>query len=274
MHSRQLIEMAAQLAAHCPTLFRAGYKMPDEGIQQYWTASKCRQQGWAVGLKAASTIRLEPMTPHLALWKASKPVLEEVLASEVLTRIWAAVSRLNDQCNQSTEAEPIAQSVLVGQLEARCRVLTLLYLGQQNDVPEAVELNRLRRSTERWTDFLLGYLAEQIDASEHSFDWVRVKQFSEDLSDKSDGVESESIPRPASRSMLENIRSSLQSQLTAESPDHESNQRIARAMLTCFPTESFESVGLLESLWLDRMSLVATDTEGMIDQLLDLGLRF
>ena len=55
--------------------------------------------------------------------------------------------------------------------------------------------------------------------------------------------------------------------LSPESPNAELNARIAASILACFPAELFDSTGLLRSLWLMRLTNVAEDTQGMIDEL-------
>ena len=48
-------------------------------------------------------------------------VLEEILVSEVLTRVWTAVLCAHDACRGAEEAGPAARSVLLGHIEARHR---------------------------------------------------------------------------------------------------------------------------------------------------------
>jgi hypothetical protein len=51
-------------------------------------------------------------------------------------------------------------------------------------------------------------------------------------------------------------------------PRDDLNQRIAAAVLSTFDTDAFDSSGVFKSLWLVRMSNVASDTQGLIDTLI------
>jgi hypothetical protein len=55
------------------------------------------------------------------------------------------------------------------------------------------------------------------------------------------------------------------------SPNEDLNAKIASAILSCFPSDLFDSTGLFRSLWLLRMSNVTSDVQGMIDTLVGSG---
>src|SRR4030095_3674033 len=94
-------------------------------------------------------------------WRAAlacsrvRPVLEEILASELLTRIWTATAAAYDQARGDQNLGPVARSILNGHLEARRRLLTILADGRAIELSHAVDLNRFRRCVERWGDMLL-----------------------------------------------------------------------------------------------------------------------
>ena len=82
------------------------------------------------------------------LVKVVRPVLEEILVSEVALRVWTAVLYAYDRRRQTHDAEPIARSVLLGHLEVRARALALLIHSPCLPAEDAVRLNRLRRRAE------------------------------------------------------------------------------------------------------------------------------
>ncbi len=55
------------------------------------------------------------------------------------------------------------------------------------------------------------------------------------------------------------------------SPNEDLNAQIASAILSCFPADLFDSIGLFRSLWLHRMANVTSDVQGMIDTLVGSG---
>ena len=93
-------------------------------------ASKSRLDRWGRTLKQITTRAAEqgPLSPG-AQETQVRGVVEEVFTSEMLTRVWAAVSCAHDRKLAADLAEPIARGVLIGHLEARHRVLTLLLQG-------------------------------------------------------------------------------------------------------------------------------------------------
>ena len=76
MHARELVELAAILSAQGPMLIRSTPQLSSHGVQQYWTASKCRLDRWARNLKSfaadaaqldATAVRMQwPLRPRRA----------------------------------------------------------------------------------------------------------------------------------------------------------------------------------------------------------------
>jgi hypothetical protein len=191
-------------------------------------------------------------------------VFEEILTGEILTRVWAAVLCAYDRTRGVDEAAPVARSVMIGHSEARHRVLTLLAHESGLDAHSAVKLNRLRRHAERWTDLLVGRLADIQDVGEFAVDPKRAMDFAEDASDRR-GFEPSRLAWPL---MLASLRKAFQRELGPVSPNADANAGIAAGVLACFPSELLDSTGLLRSLWLMRLTIAADDAESMIAELL------
>lgn len=265
MHARELVELAALAAIHAPLLIRDTRRISDSSIEQYWTASKCRLDRWGRALK-----QLSSREPSAACSEESPPaaraVLEEILTGEILTRVWAAATCAHDRLRGTDLVEPIARSVLIGHLEARHRVLTLLVRGPAIGAEEAVLLNHLRRRAERWTDMLIGYLVGLHDVSEFAIDPARARDFAEDLSYQS--------RLPGGRHAWPLIEASLRATfglgLSRVSPNADLNARIATSVLSSFQPELFDATGVLPSTWLVRITNQANDAAGWIDELLRL----
>jgi hypothetical protein len=260
MHARELVELAAIISAHGPVLIRGGERIELDSIEQYWTTSKVRLDRWAWRLRTFCD------RPDVAAWRGRdqwpevRSVLEEILTGEMLTRVWTAVLCAYDRRRGADDAEPVARSVMIGHMEARHRVLTLLVRDPTIDADAAIELNRLRRRAERWTDLLIGRLTPLHDVSEFAFDPQRAKDFAEDLRQR-DG-------RHVWPLLLASMRAAFGPLLGEASPNADLNARIAASIIGCFPADLFDSTGLLRSLWLMRLSSVADDTQGMIEELL------
>ncbi len=264
MHARELVELAAIISQHGPALIQSGQPIPAGSVEQDRTASKVRLDRWAWRLKSFSQRTGDDAQRRQAQWPAVRGVLEEILASEVLTRVWTAVLCAHDRRRGTDAVEPVARSVLIGHMEARHRVLTLMVRGPGIDAEAAMRLNRLRRRAERWTDLLVGHLAGIHDVSEFAVDPNRARDFA----DNSPCRSSRRGGRQAWPLMMASMRAAFQQGLSPDSPNADLNARIAAAILSCYPPELFDSTGLLRSLWMMRLTNIADDTQGMIEELL------
>jgi hypothetical protein len=264
MHARELVELAAIVAAHGPALIRGDEPIPAANVEEYWTASKVRLDRWARRLKQFVQPAHGNAPPRRPQWSEVGGVLEEILTGEVLTRVWTAVLCAHDRRRGDDQLEPVGRSVMIGHMEARHRVLTLMVNGTAIDSEAGIKLNHLRRRAERWTDLLLGRLMGTHDVGEFAFDPQRAGDFADDLRSRGGRADD----RNAWPLMMTSLRAAFQPGLCPQSPNADLNARIASSILACFPADSFDSVGLLRSLWLMRLNNVADDTQVMIDDLL------
>ena len=265
MHTRELIDLAAIVSVHGPVVVWDAGAISDRSIEDYWTASKCRLDRWGRALKSLSVKLADAQpAPGCRISQQVRGVLEEILTGEILTRVWAAVMCAYDRHRGTDLMEPVVRSVLIGHLEARHRVLTLLVSGSGIDAEQAVKFNRLRRRTERWTDMLVGYLAGLHDVSEFAIDPERAEEFAEDLSYRS------RLPggRHAWPLVQASLRAGFSQGLAATSPNADLNRKIAAAILSCLPPEVFDGTGLFRSIWMVRLTNATSDVQGMIDQLI------
>jgi len=265
MHACELIELAALVTVHGPVLVRTSGRIPEQSIEQYWIASKSRLDRWGRALKDLSN-EANDVGPCSRPFEQQRlgGLFEEILTGEVLTRVWTAVMCAYDRHRGTEQVEPIVRSVLIGHLEARHRALTLLVSGPRIDAEQAVKLNRLRRRTERWTDSLIGYLTGLEDVSQFAVDPDRAEEFADDLRYRS----RLGGGRHAWPLMLASLRAAFRQGLAGESPNADLNARIASSVLASFRPELFDASGLFRSAWLMRVTSVANDAQGMIDELL------
>lgn len=266
MHARELAELAALVAIHSPVIVQGAGRVPHGASEQYWTASKCRLDRWGRVLRKLTAAAGEPQRPATLTWPRVRPVLEEILVAELLTRLWTAAAAAYDAAHGDQDLEPIARNILSGHLDARRRLLGLLADGRAIALPEAVKLNHLRRRVERWNDMLLAHLARQTDITEFAFEPDRARDFAEDLDHESAHVQR----RFTCQLVLVSLRTSFAEGLAERSPNADLNRQIGSAVLGVFREEITDSTGLVKSLWLERISRTASDTEGMIEELLRL----
>jgi len=266
MHVRDLAELAALLAVHSPSIVSGLGHVPHETSEQCWSASKCRLDRWTRLLKQLTQAAGQPQLPATLSWPRVQPVLEEILVSELLTRLWAAIAAAHDQHSGGDDLEPVARSIFTSHLDARRRLLSILAEGRVIALPQATQLNHLRRRVERWTDMLLAHLASLTDINEFAFDTGRARDFAEDLAHQSARADRDFT----AQLMLLSLRASFANDLADRSPNSDLNRRIASALLGAFQDPTDDPTGIVKSLWLERLNRTAIETEDMVEQLLRL----
>jgi hypothetical protein len=266
MHCRELAELAALVAVHAPVLIEARGGIPPECNQEYWAASKCRLDRWARLLRKLQAAAGEALPSPVLAWPRVRPVLEEILASELLTRLWAAISAAYDALAGSDEFTPVAHSIFTGHLDARAKLLALIADGRVITLPAGVQLNHLRRRCERWNDMLLANFSRHIDISRFAFELDRAHDFADDLDHESAHIDQHFT----CQLVLASLRASFAYGLADQSPNADLNQRIGNAVLAAFREEIADSTGLVKSVWLERISRTASDAELMVEELVRL----
>ena len=82
--------------------------------------------------------------------------MEEVLVSEILARVVAALGAGIDERSADEEISPVTHAILLNHLEASNRVHQIILKARGAAVTKAERLNRVRQGIESWTDVLIG----------------------------------------------------------------------------------------------------------------------
>ena len=261
MQARDLVELAAVAALHGQQFIDDDGCCHDTALQAYWLASKCRFDRWGRALRRlreATDTSGSPTTPVRAL-------LEEILSSEALTRLWAAVLAAYDQRHETDLVRPIATSVLTAHVDFRNRALGMLQNGSQVRQADARRLLRLHRRVGRWVDLLVAYLQRYYEVSQFAIRPDRCRDFAIDLRHE-DRLPGQQYSRPLT---LDSLKKALCHELYPSSPNADLNFRIGASVVSCFDAPDLESTGTLHWLWQFRLLNKTTDCEGMIRQLLE-----
>ena len=262
MHANQLAEIGSWVAIHSGNLV---FGQPPQSLNtanEYWTASKCRLQRWITALKMFENDIANPSEGYDP-WPAMETVVEEILVSEFLTRVWAASVLCHDQYHDSDELHGLAHSTFVSHIEARNRAVRLLLASQGSNEEAFDRINKLRRKLERWTDLFMAQLPNLLIAQQFGFNPERVADFyNERRQDAGPTVVRRQQVLLASFSADMNALSNF-------SANPAFNRQIASGILRCFPTNRFDSTGLPKSarmLWMEKSQ---NDTQVLVDQLAD-----
>ena len=195
-------------------------------------------------------------------WPALEIVVQEILLSELLSRVWSATVLTHDWYHQTDELHGLVHSVHVSHIEAKNRALRILLSGQATNETAFDRINRVRRRLERWTDLFLGQLPRGDKAIIFGFD----RQSRCKTSTRSSGIRRTGICHPPA-SADGFVRRDLIRDRTQFAANPELNREIAAGILACFPSDRFDSHGLpksVQSIWIEKSQ---NDTQMLLDQL-------
>lgn len=263
MHVRELAELAAAIALQGGILITTDAELGSTIQEEYWAASKCRLDRWGRLLRRLAEVRRVSVRPPALREERVRPLLEEIFASELLTRLWTAVACGYDAARGRAECEPIARSIWSGHLEARHRLLTLLADGRVISLPEALRLNKVRRRIERWTDLLLGYLSRVTPITEFCFEPDRARDFAHELDEPASGA----LRSVREQLVLVSLRASLEGCLSPGSGNRDLNRRIGGAIVQALAAAHLDAAALVPSLWLERIEQGACRAETLLAEL-------
>ena len=266
MHSSRLAELGSWVATNSEILIYGSKHQPMLAASSYWTASKNRIQHWTTALKMFSSDFEDP-TPHHHPWNAFEIVVQEILLSEVLSRIWSATVLMHDHYQNTDELHGLAHSVHLSQLEAKNRAMRIMLKGQAEDEAAFDRVNRLRRSLERWTDVFLGQLPFARQASMFAFEPNRVLDFHREQQELAG--EHASLRQ---RTLLASFNHDL-CQINPYVANPGLNCEVAAGVIACYPTDRFDAYGLPKSVKMIWIEKAQNDTQMLVDHLADFETR-
>jgi len=251
MHCIELARIATLIAAQSQSLALVRPRIPAEAMTRYWVAARQRFELWNQGLGRLT--ELESSGRPLAIeawWQEHLPMIEEILVSETLTRVMAAVGAALDEEVDDREVQPVTQSIFLAHLECRNRVLRVLLFSRGRSVDDALRLNRLRRCVERWCDFLLAPLVRtRPEMVQFAVDARRARAFAQESSaDATDPCGSNVNWLTAAT-----LEMSLAAQCDRRVSLPQANRQLGEAVLACMRPELFDSLGMLQSTATQRI---------------------
>ena len=267
MHARELAVLASWLAFNSGSLMHSRESKSSIAAQQYWTSFKCRMQRWMNALRHFEN-DVRNFEPEHKPWPAVKMVVEEILLSEILTRIWAAMMSNREKYHEAEEMEAVARNVYANQVEARNRALRLIVTAHQCDLESPADINGLRVHLERWTDLLLAQLPNSEVAVRFAFDVRRMTDFTEEQN----SLTKEEL-RQNSRGYSRIFSDDLLNLTSRFAANPSLNREIAVGVIACLEADRFEFSGLPDAtygIWIEKQG---ADTQSLVDQLVRLELE-
>lgn len=251
MHCVLLADLAATLSQHAPSILAAGPDIPSDAVTDYWVRSRSRINSWHRIISEGRRAQRECDWQGLRhWWRGNTAVLEEVLVSELTTRVVAALGCEIEARRGDASAAPVTHAVFLSHMETRNRVQQLLIDGRGCSVPNAARLNLLRKATERWADAMIGRMQISGQTNQkYAIEPGRAEAYLKETRDYGIGVYRDTanwLMNAALHDMLTRRTSPI-----AASP--RANQCVADSILGMFRPLQFDSFGVCKSLRLLRI---------------------
>ena len=181
-------------------------------------------------------------------WRLSPAVVRELLVSEILVRINAAVARIG-----LPASSPLFEHLQTGHALLRHQIQQLLIENRLWLKKFAVVAERCRR----WTDLLLGQLQPLADIRDLGFDPDRVDDYA-----------SNAALEPLAISLIrDSMLQGLQGDIGQETGCESLNRQIACSIVSCLPAQMVFADEELEKLWRHplQISMTAADNSPRCD---------
>lgn len=267
MHASRLAELGSWVALNSGNLVYGAQDQPILVATSYWTASRKRIDRWVMALKMFENDFDDP-TPGHHPWAALEILVQEILVSELLTRVWSATVLMHDWYHKADELHGLAHSIHLSHMEVKNRALRVMLRGQASDEDAFDRLNVLRRRIERWTDVFLGQLPFCDQAVAFGFDRKRVTDFHREQRETL-GPEFQTRQRILASSFSADFARKQNPYVANPDLNHD----VAAGVLACFPGDRFDSNGLpksVQAIWLEKAH---HDTQMLVDHLADFETR-
>jgi hypothetical protein len=225
--------------------------MVSQAVADYWMTSRNRFELWHQTL--ARYRRAEVSGDFHSLrqwWRDHLVVMEEVLVTEILTRVVAALASAVEAESGVDEISPITHAVHITHIEARNRVQKIMLYGRGNSIEDAVRLNRLRQAVERWTDAMIGRMSiTSTRKLQYAFEPARAGNYCDDMRQLGTGA--------SRKTAMWLMNASMHDMLSRRTSQHaalpEANRRVAQSLMMMLRPGLFDGVGTLKSIWLHQL---------------------
>ncbi|MGB1816566.1 MAG: hypothetical protein ACPHJ3_14500, partial [Rubripirellula sp.] len=236
-----------------------------EALTQYWTATHARFSLWHQAMARYS--RAEQTDDQAAMdawWSDHTALMEEILVSEMLTRVVAALGAGMDANSTDEEISPVTHAILLNHLEASNRVHQIMLKAHGAASAKAEQLNRLRQGIESWTDVLIGRMSLRNSAPvQYAIARERATEYAEEASQQGHGV-----TRKTSNALMNiSMHDMINQRMSSDPALPAANREVSRSVMLMLRPELFDSVGALKSLWMHRLEKSADQTDRMLDEL-------
>lgn len=181
MNFRLLRQFAALVSAHSESVVDASEPVSNSALWNYFDQTRKHVGRWSSFLeKSSAEVHGLSETMRKQTWHQAEPVLAEVFALEMLSRVWSTVLIASDVRRGASHAAPVAHSAMSGQRHLRHLCLGFMVNYSHGTEPRVAHVDRFRQRIERWTDVLIGHMAARYAVVDFAFDHKRALEFGHD----------------------------------------------------------------------------------------------
>lgn len=235
-----LTEVAALMASHSRLFIEQTDEISSEAVGDYYVLSRNRFNRWMRALNDLEQGQSISDPRHLAGKIPGRPVMraitEQILMNEMISRIWTVLLLARDVSNGIDRIRPVARNIYLGHLAVRHKALRVVLADDRMSPKDLLAIDRLRKSSERWTDLLNCSIMGQYNLWEYAFDKDRAMEFLRDRVDQA-GLSHRSRSWVL---ILAGLRHSFQDTDGLAAPVHDDDRRLVRLILNSFPANAPE----------------------------------
>ena len=240
LNVRHLAELAGVLSVHSLSIVESPSPFALDRVEGFREACRKRTGVWFS--------RMQDLEMSSLCWSrlygnrdARSRLIEEILVSELLTRMVSGLLAAHGQLHDENNLCRIAGDLFHDAQKARRLALRQMLEMADAESADVRELDRRRRSSERWTDLVLGPLQSRFAIKQFTFDAGRSREFGQAI-----------LPHLASGTAGKIISAGIGVAFPASLegvPSHAGLHRdVAAAILSWLPPDLFDADGGIRPL--------------------------
>lgn len=231
-----LVEVTALVSAHSRMLIEQQEELSNVLLGDYYIHSRNRFNRWMRDLNdLESGVPIRDPLHLFGLSTRFPPIMsitEQILVNDLLNRVWTVILAACDRYRGQRLIEPLAHNVFRGHQTVRHKALSVCMHDSTLHSEQVLHINKLRTSSERWSDLLNCGLMAQYNLWEYAFDETRAREFHQDR------FHNENLTPQDSRAwslILAGLRHSFPDTDGLAAPIHDDDRMIVRSVVDCFP---------------------------------------
>ncbi|MEZ6127408.1 MAG: hypothetical protein R3C59_01835 [Planctomycetaceae bacterium] len=234
-----LVEVTALVSAHSRLLIEQTDELSNVLLGDYYIHSRNRFNRWMRdlndlenGVAIRDPLHLFGLSPK---FPAIMSLTEQILVNDLLNRIWTVILVACDRHRGAERIEPLARNVFRSHETVRHKALSLCMHDSSLHPEQVLQINRLRTSSERWSDLLNCGLMAEYNLWMYAFDETRAREFHQDR------FHQERLMPSNDRAwslILAGLRHSFPDADGLAAPVHDDDRMIVRSIIDCFPGDT------------------------------------